>query len=189
MPPWGKRALAFAINCASPIIRNRSKTPVFRGDANAKLQKLSTAITAGNVDELYKVLLSGSIDDQIWQAEDTFNVMRDTESGESLNDIEKMMLFDQLFYLPDAILVKVDRAAMHCSLETRAPLLHPEIVALAWKFPRGMKFRNGVNKWALREVLHRHVPKALVDRPKAGFEVPVAQWLRGPLRDLSLIHI
>ena len=93
------------------------------------------------------------------------------------------MLYDQLFYLPENILVKVDRAAMACSLETRAPLLHPDIVSLAWKLPMSVKYRDGVGKWVLREILYRNVPESIVNRPKAGFEVPVAQWLGGPLRD------
>ena len=100
-----------------------------------------------------------------------------------LGRAERMMLLDLLTYLPDDILAKVDRAAMHVSLETRAPFLDPRVAALAWSLPEGLKIREGQGKWVLRRLLDAHVPRALTDRPKAGFEVPIGAWLRGPMRD------
>lgn len=99
------------------------------------------------------------------------------------SDVLRMMYRDAMTYLPDDVLCKVDRAAMGVGLETRAPFLDPDVAALAWRLPLAMKIREGQGKWALRQILYRHVPKELIERPKAGFAMPVGQWLRGPLRD------
>jgi asparagine synthase (glutamine-hydrolysing) len=95
----------------------------------------------------------------------------------------RMAFVDGVTTLPDDMLVKVDRASMAVSLETRLPLLDPAVVEFAWRLPMEAKIRAGRGKWVLREVLHRHVPAELVDRPKTGFDPPLGAWLRGPLRD------
>ena len=108
----------------------------------------------------------------------------DAGATESVLEAEnRMMLWDALTYMQDDILAKVDRAAMGVSLETRIPFLDHRVFQLAWRLPLGMKIRQGETKWALRQVLYRYVPRELIERPKAGFAVPVSQWLRGPLRD------
>jgi asparagine synthase (glutamine-hydrolysing) len=101
---------------------------------------------------------------------------------EARTPTERMMYCDLVSYLPDDILVKVDRATMHVALESRAPLIDHRVVEFAWRLPLGLKVREGRGKWLLRRLLHAYVPPALVERPKHGFRAPVAAWLRGPLR-------
>jgi len=108
-----------------------------------------------------------------------------------VNDpIARMMAWDALSYLPDDILVKVDRAAMAVGLETRAPFLDHRVAQVAWRLPMAMKIRGNTSKWALRQILYQYVPQELIDRPKAGFAIPIGQWLRGPLRGWAseLLH-
>jgi asparagine synthase (glutamine-hydrolysing) len=98
-------------------------------------------------------------------------------------DLERIQYLDQLGYLPDDILVKVDRAAMSVGLETRVPFLDRDVVAFSWQMPERMRVRHGQGKWILRKLLERYVPRALIERPKMGFGIPLGDWLRGGLRD------
>ena len=96
---------------------------------------------------------------------------------------ERMIFQDLIGYLHDDILVKVDRASMAASLEARAPLLDHRLVEFMWRLPLSFRIRDGRGKWLLRRIVDRHVPRALVERPKTGFGLPIGAWLRGPLRE------
>lgn len=150
-----------------------------------KLHKAADVLGARSVDALYMGLVSH------W--EPTGLVIGGSEpqtllSGQrvdlnGLDDVQRMMALDAMTYLPDDILVKVDRAAMGVSLESRVPFLDHRVVEFSWRLPQRLKLRDGVGKWILRQVLYRHVPQELIERPKMGFSVPIDGWLRGPLRD------
>eukprot|EP01037_Dinobryon_pediforme_P016825 gene16825-17006_t len=142
--------------------------------------------TVGPVDDLYRSLVtewpySKSL---VPGAKELPTRLDDVEFVHSVaTPQERMMLLDSATYLPDDILVKVDRAAMGVSLETRVPFLDHRIVELSWRIPLSMKIRQGQGKWILRQLLYQHVPRELIERPKAGFAIPVGAWLRGPLKD------
>jgi asparagine synthase (glutamine-hydrolysing) len=151
-----------------------------------KIHKGAGVLASNNVSELYHGLASSWRDPAsvvIGGSEPPTVLTRDMPELESLSSIERMMAVDLLTYLPDDILVKVDRAAMRVSLETRVPLLDHRVVEFAWRLPMEYKIRGGETKWALRQVLYRHVPKQLIERPKMGFGIPLGEWLRGPLRE------
>ncbi len=151
--------------------------------------KLAALIDAENEDELYQRLSSVDLNPSrtvLGGSEPPTWSDSEMPSREVVADFaERMMVADALGYLTDDILTKVDRAAMAVSLETRVPFLDLDVVNFACRVPLFMKMRNGRGKWLLRQVLYRHVPPALVDRPKTGFGVPIDSWLRGPLRTFA----
>lgn len=153
------------------------------GDRADRLRKLATVFGARSNDEVYRQIVSfwpGGANPAAGGREPATAF---AEAPPALPDFEtRMMLLDLRTYLPDDILVKVDRAAMAASLETRVPLLDHRIVEFALRLPLHQKMRAGQGKWVLRRLLDRYVPRALVDRPKKGFGIPLHAWLRGPLR-------
>jgi asparagine synthase (glutamine-hydrolysing) len=151
-----------------------------------KLHKGAGVLASRSVDELYLGLVSHHRNPAalvIGGTEPSTLLTNNAPDLVGLSDVERMMALDQMTYLPDDVLVKVDRAAMGISLETRVPFLDHRIVEFAWTLPQSIKLKDGQSKWPLRQVLYRHVPRELIDRPKMGFGVPLHDWLRGPLRD------
>lgn len=191
LPPTARRGLGAAIqrvpvtswDALGTVVPGKQQV-VRLGD---KAHKLAHRLkNVNSLDDLYRSLVSE------WAADSGVVVgakrlptrLDDKSVVVAISESEhRMMLWDSLTYLPDDILCKVDRAAMGVSLETRVPFLDHRVAELAWRLPLGMKIRDGQGKWALRQVLYRHVPRELIERPKAGFAIPVGQWLRGPLRD------
>lgn len=151
-----------------------------------KFHKAASVLSAQNIEQLYLKLVShwqDPADLVINGAEPVTHMNMKLAALDNLSDIEYMMALDLLTYLPDDILVKVDRAGMGVSLESRVPFLDHRVVEFAWTLPQNLKLRENESKWVLRQVLYRHVPKKLIERPKMGFGVPIGDWLRGPLRD------
>jgi asparagine synthase (glutamine-hydrolysing) len=192
VPTAGWDALSRPVNALLPASKNVAR-------AGIKAHKLAAHLSGvREMDDLYKSLVSE------WQ--DPAQVVKGAWGGNVggenvfIHEPEcmlsdpwpaagvahhqlQMMYRDSMTYLPDDILCKLDRAAMANSLETRVPFLDHRVAELAWRLPLNMKIRNGQGKWALRQVLYKYVPKNLIERPKAGFAIPIGQWLRGPLKD------
>ena len=167
--------------CLAPLLPNRLKV---RNPGN-KIHRLAELMTTDCREGLYRELVThwkASV--LMTDAPEPSTVFTDQAEWPNLPSFsDRMMFLDIVTYLPDDILAKVDRASMGVSLEARVPLLDHRVVEFAWQVPSSMKIRNGGGKWLLRQLLHRYVPKALVERPKMGFGVPIDFWLRGPLRE------
>jgi asparagine synthase (glutamine-hydrolysing) len=167
---------------ASPLVpRNKRSFPM--GD---KAHKLARLLGAESQERVYmhalthwdnpSAVVNGAVEPATVQ-----QFVQDARWLPSMEEI--MMLTDTVHYLPDDILTKVDRASMAVSLEARVPILDHRVVEFAWKLPMHFKIRDGKGKWALRQVLYKYVPAAMIERPKMGFGVPIDSWLRGGLRE------
>lgn len=156
--------------------------------AGEKMRKL--ALTMSDVSDIedfaWKVLTEGQTADYTTSDLNYYrasNVLASDKTSDVLrNFTERLMFCDIQQYLPGDILCKLDRASMASGLEARVPMLDPEVLSLSWRIPVNIKHRNGVTKWPLRQVLSKYVPKQLIAGPKAGFGVPLSDWLRGPLK-------
>jgi asparagine synthase (glutamine-hydrolysing) len=180
----GMRALPPSAWSALGAMIPEQRRPAQFGDKIHKLADIVAGHGAG--DELYRRIVS------LWP--DPTAILRGGQKPPGpLDDaglaaripdpVERMQYLDTLTYLPDDILTKIDRASMAVALEARVPLLDHRLVAFSWTLPPSMKAAGGIGKRVLRRVLYRHVPRALVDRPKMGFAMPVGEWLRHELRD------
>lgn len=168
----------------SPILALRGRRPT--RPLRERLCALSEALDCTRSDDFYRLMISQ------WRAParivnnacEPATVLTDQSRWPEIERFEERMMYgDALSYLVDDILVKLDRAAMRVSLETRVPLLDHRVVEFSWRLPLAMKIRNGQGKWILRQLLYKYVPKEMVERPKMGFGVPIDHWLRGPLRE------
>ena len=188
VPMTGWDALSYLVNALLP----GDKGMLRAGDRAHKLAARLGGVR--NLDDLYRSLVSEWQDPaQIVKGFPAVGNSAMQEPPSLLDDplptqgVEqsqlRMMYRDSTTYLPDDILCKVDRAAMATSLETRMPFLDHRVAELAWQLPLSMKIRGNEGKWILRQLLYKHVPRELIDRPKAGFAIPIGEWLRGPLRE------
>lgn len=193
--PQGPRALfAKALHCVSaktidslhglarPLLPQRWRV----SQPADRIQQLLELMSAPDKDGVYERIISHGRegDALVIGAKPIVGLSANAALPSSSMDFESWMMFvDARTYLPDDVLVKLDRAAMSVSLETRVPMLDHRLVEFAWSLPIDVKIRNGQGKWPLRQILGRYLPERLIDRPKQGFGLPLANWLRGPLKD------
>jgi asparagine synthase (glutamine-hydrolysing) len=194
--PFGGKALSCLMTLLSPqqwdgvmgMIPGKKSTSAF-GD---KIHKAAPLLAIRDDIARYIALL------QLWdprhirpesgqgEGAAAFQVPGETFSrNRNLDYIPAMQVMDTMMYMVDDVLTKVDRASMAASLEVRVPLIDHRVIEFGWRLPEHLKIQNGVGKVALRRILHKYVPDELINRPKTGFGVPLAEWLRGPLRDWS----
>lgn len=159
--------------------------PQVRERTGDKMHKLAGVLAVRSPEDMYRNLVThwepGTV---VLDGYEPLTALTNKEYHAELKSfVQQMQYLDTISYLPDDILVKVDRAAMGVSLETRVPFLDHRVVEFAWRLPMAMKIRNGSSKWLLRQMLYKYVPERLVERPKMGFGVPIDSWLRNDMRD------
>lgn len=161
-----------------------SLRPPMAGD---KMHKLASVLELEEPGALYRRLCSHWEPDSVMlHAEEPKGALWDATIAHEFPDLlGRMQFLDLITYLPDDILTKVDRASMAASLEARVPLIDHRLVEFSWRLPRSKLIREGLSKWPLRQILYKHVPAKLIERPKMGFGIPLGEWLRGPLREWS----
>ncbi|CAD6524742.1 asparagine synthase (glutamine-hydrolyzing) [Paraburkholderia metrosideri] len=173
-------------NSMADAVRPMLPASLHKANIGDKMHKAAAIISSDSFDELYLRMMSqwdNPARTVIAGFEPSTLLTDNAPAFNGVSGMQRMMALDMITYLPDDILTKVDRAAMGVSLETRMPFLDHRVVEFAWRVPQSMKIRDGESKWILRQVLHRHVPRRLVERPKMGFGVPIGHWLRGHLRE------
>jgi asparagine synthase (glutamine-hydrolysing) len=196
LPKSVRRTMAVLLNGLSPrmweiffdTVHGSGPKPSRPPHPGDKLQKLAEVMTADDLNHMYLMLVSQrqnpaslllrSLDETCLQENKELY-----QNNELCDMTVRMMYLDMVTYLPDDILVKLDRASMAASLEARTPFLDHRVVEFAWRLPFHLKIRSGKGKWILHQVLRKYLPGSLVERPKSGFAIPLHDWLRGPLRD------
>ena len=190
MPRSVRAAMAGTIGCVPAVIWDKM-LPIIRREsaprqASQQIEKLLRILRCDDAVAMYMAAMTDWVGQDIPVldgGDDSRGEMHERMSGWNISSLRRMQLADSLTYLPDDILTKVDRASMAVSLEARVPLLDHRIVEFAWSLPDDLKMRDGTGKWLLRKLLSKKVPSELWDRPKKGFSVPLAEWLRGELKD------
>ena len=190
-PTYGRRRPAHVISPGwdrlFTALRPALPGSLRRYAAGARIHKLAEMVAKVEGPEHLHRLLTSNWNGHEQVIHDSFEPATSFVDPEAWAELEsaadRLMYLDQVTYLPDDILTKVDRASMAVSLESRAPFLDHRVAEFAWRVPKPWKRRDGQSKWLIRQVLHRHVPQALIERPKMGFSVPIGTWLRNELRD------
>jgi len=194
LPHWGRKAAASALTMLSARTLNtliEPLKPVLPAklrhlSVGDKMHKLAEVLQVSEPVTMYQNLVSHwkHPEQIVINGHEPVTALIDNSNWPRVPDFtHRMMHLDMETYLPGDILTKVDRASMGVSLEGRIPLLDPRVIEFAWRLPLSMKVKAGKGKWALRQVLYKHVPERMIDRPKMGFSVPIGEWLRGELRD------
>lgn len=195
VPMWMRRPVSWTIpripvqawHALSAAMRSVTLGRCSADGFGYRMQRMADRLGSSTPQELYRHLMSYWLS-PAWLVrggrEPGPSVLGDAPTQpDAARFVEQMMLLDILTYLPDDILVKVDRASMAVALEVRAPLLDHRVLEFAWHMPLSLKLHNGQGKMILRRILSRYVPEELFNRPKAGFGVPIQRWLKGPLRE------
>jgi len=185
LPPAARRIAASGLRALGPprwqrLLAAVPLSPGLRATLNGnRVDRLAHLLSAANEDELYEGLIAADA-----MPARPVTAASDAHAVPPLrNLVDRLIYRDMVDYLPGDILVKLDRASMAASLEARCPFLDHRMVEFAWRLPTALKVRAGRGKWLLRRLLRRYLPPALFERPKQGFNVPIGEWLRGPLRD------
>jgi asparagine synthase (glutamine-hydrolysing) len=189
--PFGVRAAASrallrtpvsVIDTVGSLLRRVGAMKNWKGNLGDRAHKFARVMRAKDPADLYRELITTGGPLASRNAPLPIGAFQAFESSMELLASERMMLADTVSYLVDDILTKVDRASMATSLETRAPFLSPEVFDLVWRLDPALRLSGGDGKVVLRSILRRRMPTDLWDRPKSGFGIPIAEWLRGPLR-------
>lgn len=194
LPPVARKAAAGLLRSVSPstwdslfqVSKPLLPKRLHLSTPGEKAHKLANVLALADGHQFYLQLNSHWNDPAsvVIGGEEPKTIFTDSDRWPETDSFEHwMMAMDAQTYMSDDIMVKLDRAAMAASIEGRVPMLDHRVVEPAWRMPLELKIRNGQGKWLLREVLYRHVPKALIERPKQGFGIPLGAWLRGPLRE------